>query len=103
MGASALSSLDTYMLTFPFLVILAMSLFRLDERFVTRGSKPKGRRFCEVHGEGRRFLSDPDGRPWKKYPPQQIEARIIPSHAPGTRESFLQDRCPANRRASSMP
>ena len=47
--------------------ILALTIFGLDERFATPKRTPGTRRFfCEVDGKGRRFISDPDGRPWQK-------------------------------------
>jgi hypothetical protein len=83
-------SLDTFFLVMPFLVILAMAMFGLDERFASRRGKPARRRvFCEVDGEGRFAPSDPDGTPWPISPRRQIEARIIHSPASGRMESRL--------------
>jgi hypothetical protein len=98
MGGPLLPALDTFVLVIPFVVILAMGMFGLDERFVSRGRTPKRRSFCEVGGEGRHFVSDPDGKPWKKYPQRQIEARIIHSQAPGARESRLEGAHSGRRR-----
>jgi hypothetical protein len=71
---------DTCVLSIPFLVILGMTLFRLDERLASSRGVPKRRRsFCEVDSSGYQFLSDPDGQSWPKQPKAQIEARIIPS------------------------
>jgi hypothetical protein len=101
MGEPLLPAWDTVALAIPFVVILVMGMFGLDERFVNRGVTSRPRRwFCEAEGEGRRFLSDPDGRPWKKFPQQQIEARIIHSPAPEVRKSQFEDARPAPRRTS---
>lgn len=86
---------DISILVVPFLVILAMRMFALDELF----AKPKrtskaGRSFCEVDRNGKSFGSDPDGRPWHKGPIRQIEARFVPTSAADWVESLLEDTRP---------
>ena len=100
MGGPLFPSLDTIVLAIPFLAILAMGMFRLDERYANPGGARR-RSFCEVDGAGR-FMSDPDGRPWKEYAPRQIEARIIHSHAARARESRLEGARFASRRMRSI-
>lgn len=103
MGGPLLPALDTFILTIPFVGFLATWMLRLDERFANHGGGPRpNRSFCQVDGEGRRFLSDPDGKPWKKYPRRQIEARIIHNQVPDAAESLLEDARPGTRRAASI-
>jgi hypothetical protein len=57
------SGWDTFWVAIPFFALLVMSVFRLDEAFMT----PKGvRRRCRPGGmdrNGQPILCDPDGRP----------------------------------------
>jgi hypothetical protein len=63
-SADFVSGWDTTILMVPFLGILAMYLFRLDERFAAPKAPPQKRRFfCEVDSKDRPYLSDPDGQP----------------------------------------
>lgn len=96
MSGSILPVLDTCMLAAPFLIIFAMGMLGLDERFVHHGAPGPRRSFCQAEGDDR-FLSDPDGKPWKMHPGRQIEARIIHSPASGVCESVLRDTGPAHR------
>ncbi len=71
-----LSEWDTLVLMVPFLVVLAIGMFGLDERIATRKHAAKGRRFfCEVGKNGCSFLSDPDGKQWKTGPNREIEGK----------------------------
>lgn len=81
MGSGPLPVWDILVLTIPVLAIFALGMLGLDERFVNHGSPRRRRSFCEVEGEGR-FLCDPDGKPWRKYPQRQIEGQII--HSPSS-------------------
>jgi hypothetical protein len=75
---------DTFVLSIPFVAILGMTLFRLDERFASPKGVPMRRRsFCGVDSQGRPFISDPDGQIWQTHPKAQIEGRII--HRPRRR------------------
>jgi len=89
MGSSFWPAWDTLVLAVPLLAILALAMFGLDERFASHGARRHPRSFCEVEGDGR-FLSDPDGKPWRKYPERQIEARIIHSPSSTRLESRLK-------------
>jgi hypothetical protein len=97
MGLASLPPVDTWVLLVPILAIFAMGMFGLDERFVNKGAPRHRRSFCDVRGEGR-FLSDPDGKPWRKLPPRQIEARIIHSPASGRMESRFKGPRPLSPR-----
>ncbi len=73
-GCPVLPTWDTFVLVIPFLGILGMAMFGLDERFASPKTRPAARRsFCEVGEHGRSFLCDPDGKPWQKCSPRQIE------------------------------
>jgi hypothetical protein len=78
MGASpVLPVWDTFILTIPFLGILGMAMFGLDERLATPKSRSGPRRFfCEVERKGGPFACDPDGNPWKAGGVVQIEGRF---------------------------
>jgi len=68
---------EAFILAFPMIGILVLTIFRLDERFATHKRSLGTRRFfCEVEGKGSTFVSDPDGRPWQKGAVRQIEAKI---------------------------
>lgn len=74
------SGWDTTILIVPFLGILVMYLFRLDERFAAPKAPPKNRRsFCGVDPMDRPYLSDPDGQPWRGHGVRQIDARLKPA------------------------
>jgi hypothetical protein len=69
--------LDTTILMVPFLGILALYLFRLDERFAAPKAPSASRRsFCGPDPQGQAHLSDPDGHPWRRRDVGQIEARL---------------------------
>ena len=102
MGGPLLPALDTLVLAIPFVVIFGMGMLGLDERFANHGGPRPNRSFCEVDGEGSRFLSDPDGKPWRKYPQRQIEARIIHSQAPGAAESRFDEPRPGRPRSAAI-
>ncbi len=66
-GSPVLVGWDTFILAVPVIGILVMAMFGLDERLFTPRRNPGTRRFfCEVSGKGSSFLSDPDGKPWRK-------------------------------------
>jgi hypothetical protein len=76
-SADFLSGWDTTILMVPFLGMLLLHMFRLDERFSARKAPPKrSRSFCGVDPKGRPYVSDPDGQPWLRQRVGEIEARI---------------------------
>jgi len=88
-----LGALDTSLMVVPFLVILVMGMFGLDERAASPRRPAKTRRFfCEVDGKGRMFLSDPDGTPWQKKAVRQIDARLVQTGPDGRMESLIRLR-----------
>jgi len=95
MGASpVLPTWDTFLFAIPFLGLLGIYIFGLDERMAAPKTRPRTRRFfCEPVGKGRSFLSDPDGKPWQKGAVRQIEARFTG----GAGEEWM-DGCPAGPR-----
>lgn len=67
-----------FMLALPVIGILVFAMFGVDERlFTPRRNSGTRRFFCEVGGNGESFLSDPDGRAWKKKPIRRIDATLI--------------------------
>jgi hypothetical protein len=59
------SGRDTFLVAIPFLGMLVVCFFRLDERFAApkkTGRQPRPP--CGVDLDGRSILCDPDGRPW---------------------------------------
>ena len=83
-GSPVLVGWDTFILAVPVIGILVMAMFGLDERLFTPRRNPGTRRFfCEVSGKGSSFLSDPDGKPWRKGVVRQIEAKLIRADRPG--------------------
>jgi hypothetical protein len=76
-SADFLSGWDTTILMVPFVGILVMHMFRLDERFSTPKASSGSRRFfCEVDPKGRPNASDPDGQPWHRQGVSEVEARL---------------------------
>jgi hypothetical protein len=66
-SAGFLSGWDTTILMLPFLGVLVMYMFHLDERFAAPKGAPRNRRFfCGVDAQDRPNLSDPDGQPWRR-------------------------------------
>jgi len=58
------STLDTLLIMIPFIAMMAIGMFRLDEHFAApKEARQRRRSFCGVDGNGRPWLSDPDGRP----------------------------------------
>jgi len=91
-GSPVLPAWDTLILAIPFLGMLGMAMFGLDERVATSKTLPRTRRFfCEVEGKGRKFISDPDGKPWQKGAVRQIEARFRQPNGAGQMEAPHQD------------
>ena len=92
MGGSGdlLGTCDTFVLAIPILAAFALWIFGLDERVASakRNSRPR-RFFCEVDPNGAAYLSDPDGKLWKKAPVRQIEARFAGTRPSGWIESRL--------------
>jgi hypothetical protein len=84
-SADFLSGWDTTILMVPFLGMLFMHMFRLDERVSGRKAPPRSRRsFCGVDAKGRPYVSDPDGQPWRRPGLCEIEGRIEPAaHSEG--------------------
>ena len=79
-SAEFVSSWDTTVLMVPFLGVLVLYLFRLDERFAApKATQKKGRFFCGVDPQDGPYLSDPDGQPWAGSTVSQIEARLQPA------------------------
>ena len=62
---------DTALVAVPFLVMLAVGFFHLDEMVATpKNRKPRNRRpAAGVDHDGTPILSDPDGRRWRIPPP----------------------------------
>jgi hypothetical protein len=57
---------DTVLVAVPFLFLLALAVFRLDETFTqSRHNCRNGRPPCGLDLDGRPILCDPDGRPWR--------------------------------------
>jgi hypothetical protein len=55
---------DTLLVAVPFLGLLAVAVFRLDETFTqSRHYRRNGRAPCGVDLDGEQILCDPDGRP----------------------------------------
>ena len=82
------SNWDTVVLIVPFLVILAMFLLHLDERFASPKHAPKRRRsFCGVDPNDLPYVSDPDGKPWHPSGRRQIEGRLKPARNSGWKGS----------------
>jgi hypothetical protein len=66
-ATNLLSEWDTLVIMIPFLGLMALGMFRLDERFASpKASVPRRQKFCGVDGDGAPLLSDPDGRPWRR-------------------------------------
>jgi hypothetical protein len=79
-SADFLSGWDTSILMIPFLGVLVIYMFRLDETFAAPKAAPKRRRFfCGVDSNDRPYLSDPDGQLWRQHSVRQIEARFEPA------------------------
>lgn len=90
-GAEFLSGWDTTILIVPFLGMLLVHMFRLDERVSAPKAPPRNRRFfCEVDPKGRGYVSDPDGQAWRRQVPQEIEARLEPAARSEGRGSICQ-------------
>ena len=67
------SNWDVLLIMLPFLVMMAVGMFRLDEHlFASKASKAargaRNRTFCGQDGDGHAALSDPDGRPCRPRP-----------------------------------
>jgi hypothetical protein len=76
-GSGLISGWDTVVLMIPLFAIMAMGMFRVDERLVAPKDPGKPRRaFCGLDRNGQPVLSDPDGRAWRECPAQQIEASL---------------------------
>jgi hypothetical protein len=74
MGGS-LPAWDTFVLALPFLGVLVMAMFGLDERLGSpKLTTKRSRNFCEVDAKGGAMLSDPDGTLWQAGPIRPIEA-----------------------------
>lgn len=59
------SGWDTALFMAPFVAMMAMSLFRVDEKVTSRRRLGKaGRRFCQLDRQGKAVLLDPDGHQW---------------------------------------
>lgn len=57
---------DTLLVAIPFLFMLMVTVFRLDETFTqSRRHLRNGRPPCGVDLDGRPIFCDPDGRPWR--------------------------------------
>lgn len=65
------SGWDTALFMAPFVAMMAMSLFRVDERVTSpRRSGKTSRRFCHLDGQGKPIVFDPDGRLEAEAPTQ---------------------------------
>lgn len=72
-GPDSLSPWATLVLMLPFGVLLAMSMFGVDERLAAPKAKRLRARFCEVGADGRAELTDPDGSGWR---PRRLERGV---------------------------
>jgi hypothetical protein len=73
------STRDTVLASIPFIVLLIMALFRLDEMVAApRRRRKRMHRVLEVDAAGEPILCDPDGRP---VPPQRIVRPRKRSHS----------------------
>jgi hypothetical protein len=80
-NAVLLPGWDTAILMIPFLVVLGIGMFHLDERLADPKRATKTRRpFCGVDQNGRPFLSDPDGKLWLGRT-RQIEGTLAPGRS----------------------
>jgi hypothetical protein len=59
---------ETLLVAVPFVLLLFVGMFRLDELFTSRKQldTPQARPLCGVDEDGAPILCDPDGRPWRK-------------------------------------
>jgi hypothetical protein len=75
----------------PFLGVLLMHMFRLDERISAPKAPSRNRRFfCGLDPKGRPYVSDPDRQPWRRQGICEIEARLqLVDHSKG-RDSIGQ-------------
>lgn len=65
-GSNLTSGWDTFLLAAPFIVLLLMGFFRLDELFASRRSEvTKRRTLCGLDEDGEPLVTDPDGRIWR--------------------------------------
>lgn len=60
-GSDSLSPLGTLVLMLPFVLLLAMSIFSIDERLATPKRRRLRVRFCELEPDGQPKMADPDG------------------------------------------
>lgn len=60
-GSDSLSPLGTLVLMLPFVLLLAMSVFSIDERLATPRRRRLRVRFCELEPDGQPKMADPDG------------------------------------------
>lgn len=68
--ADSLSTWATMVLMLPFGILLAMTIFGVDEKLAApTGRRPVRVRFCEVGPDGRGDLADPDGHLLKRRIP----------------------------------
>ena len=59
------SGWDTFLIAAPFLALLLAGLFRIDTLLTGPRTRAVPRRpSIGIEENGRRYLSDPDGRPW---------------------------------------
>jgi hypothetical protein len=57
---------DTFIFAVPFIGMLLVGFFRLDEAFASHKRSSRARLPASgVDRSGRQFLRDPDGRPWR--------------------------------------
>ncbi len=59
------SGWDTVLFAVPFLGLLLIGFFRLDEIFASNKKQIKRRPAVGMDPEGEPYLSDPDGRMWR--------------------------------------
>ncbi len=61
---------DAIVFMAPFLIMMAVGMFRLDEHiFASKTPKhDRQRTFCGPDVNGQATMSDPDGRPWSRRP-----------------------------------
>ena len=74
------SGAETLLVAFPFILLLFVGMFRLDEVFATPKTALKRQRpACGLDERGEPILCDPDGRLLRRPPPPRVPERMEPS------------------------
>jgi hypothetical protein len=66
LGAIFSTGQDTIFLVVPFIAMLLIGMFRLDEIFTSQHRKPRARKVISgLDANGEQLLCDPDGSRWQ--------------------------------------